>query len=95
MPNPNIGQIVADAWELTAELGEYGYAVGTIGWHRGLAYRRTWDWRTGDIEWRRLPHRDTATPPPPNPQHRLHLFYSLAFMDELRPRRHAVITGLA
>ncbi len=62
----NISPIVSEAWEEAVSLSAYGTEVGTIGWYHYLAYIKRWNYRTGRTEWRRLPHRDTNTPPKPS-----------------------------
>jgi hypothetical protein len=94
MPNPNIGQIVADEWEMAMTLAAYSDGPGSIGWHRGKAYRYAWNWRTGKTEWTRLPHRDTRTPPKPKSTFSLRMSYGFKLLDD-RPSRSAVITGIA
>jgi hypothetical protein len=51
----NIGQIVADAWDKVTALTAYGIEPLTVGWYRGQAFVRMWNFRTGSDEWRRLP----------------------------------------
>ena len=75
--------MVADAWEWAMAVGAYGYRPMTVGYYKGAAYVRVWNWRNGNLEWRRHPVRDVPPGSEPKPSLRdifscRELFHALA-----------------
>lgn len=61
----SMAAVLADAWDCACSLAAYGSAPLTVGWHRGEAFVRLWDFRRGHETWRRLPSRDGQQPANP------------------------------
>lgn len=55
---------LADAWERSVVLACYGHAPLTIGWWRGQAFVRVWDYKRGHVVWREFATRRAEQPPP-------------------------------
>jgi len=68
LPNPNAGQVVAEAWERALTLTGYGRRPLTVGWWKGQAFVRLWNYRTGETDWRRHPSRDVKPGAEPKPK---------------------------
>ena len=66
MANPNFAGTIADALDKITTLEDYGHDDLTVGWWRGQAYVKMWNFRTGASHWR--PFVTTRTPQPP-PHH--------------------------
>ena len=60
-----MARLVTEAWEQVMALSAFGSAPLTVGWYRGAAYVRLWNFRTGAMEWRRYPRRDGEGPARP------------------------------
>src|SRR4051812_31494053 len=63
----NLASLVSDAWEMVLTLSRYGDEPLTVGWWRGDAYVKLWDYRTGNTTWRPF---TTSRPESPLPPHR-------------------------
>ena len=79
----SIGTIVAEAWERANVLASYGHEPLTVGWYRGEAFVRLWDWRTGAMTWKPLQTSRSEPPKPP----RFDPFWSAGLYEALG-RRH-------
>jgi len=62
---PNLSVIVAEAWEKAMTLASYGNQPLTVGWWRGQAFVRVWNWRTGQMMWKPF---QTTRPERPEPR---------------------------
>lgn len=60
----SFGQLYLDAWDEVMTLARYGREPMTVGWWKGRAYVRIWDYRKGYTVWRPFSTTRTETPPP-------------------------------
>ena len=62
MKTANLAEVIANAWDRAMTLAAYGHDPLTVGWFQNEAHVRLWNYRTGEMEWRRYPSRDGQQP---------------------------------
>jgi hypothetical protein len=58
------GEIIAEEWDRASTLSNYGHAPLAVGWWRGRAFVRMWDYKRGAMTWREFRTQRRECKPP-------------------------------